>query len=307
MRIGMMSTAIQSPSRGLDEVVAEAKKIESDGFDSLWAPNIMGLDAMTALAVAGMETSRIELGTAVVPTYPRHPHAMAQQALTTAVAAKGRFALGIGLSHKIVIEDMMGMSYEKPGRHMREYLEVLGGLLRGETVNHQGDLYQVTAPLQVAQAPSVPIIVAALGPMMLGLAGRLADGTITWMTGAKTLESHIIPAIGRAASEAGKPAPRVVCGLPILLAKDPAAVRESLSKALAMYGTLPSYRAMLDREGVDGPGDIAIVGDEAVVGSELDRLRELGVTDFNAAIVPVEPGGFERTYEFLKERVGSKS
>lgn len=307
MRLGMMSTTIQNPERGLSEVVAEAKRVEADGFDSLWVPNIMGLDAMTVLAVSGMETSRIELGTAVVPTYPRHPHAMAQQALSTAVAASGRFTLGIGLSHKIVIEDMMGMSYEKPGRHMREYLEVLGGLLRGEAVNHQGELYRVTAPLQVAQAPKVPLIVAALGPMMLGLAGRLADGTITWMTGAKTLESHIIPAIGKAADQAGKPTPRVVCGLPILITNDAAGVRASLSKSLAMYGTLPSYRAMLDREGAQGPGDIAVVGDEAVVAAELDRFRDLGVSDFNAAIVPVEPGGFERTYEFLKERVGSGS
>ena len=307
MRIGIMSTAVQNPEAGLDAVVAEAKKAEADGFHTLWAPHIMGFDAMTALAIAGRETSRIELGTAVVPTFPRHPHAMAQQALTVAAAAGGRFALGIGLSHKIVIEDMLGLSYEKPARHMGEYLDVLATLLRGEDVNHQGELYRVTAPLQVPGASAVPVIVAALGPRMLQLAGSVGDGTITWMTGPRTVEDHIIPRLGKAAGEAAKPAPRVVCGLPILVAQDPETAREAISKALSMYGMLPSYRAMLDREGVAGPGDVALCGDESFVESELDRLRDIGVTDFNAAIIPVEPGGFERTYALLEARAGTDS
>lgn len=307
MRIGIMSTAVQSPDAGLEAVVAEAKKAEADGFHTLWAPHIMGLDAMTALAIAGDATSRIELGTAVVPTFPRHPHAMAQQALTVAAAAAGRFTLGIGLSHKIVIEDMLGLSYEKPARHMGEYLEVLVTLLRGEDVNHQGELYRVTAPLRVPGAPPVPVIVAALGPRMLQLAGSLADGTITWMTGPRTLEEHILPRLGKAAADAAKSAPRVVCGLPVLVARDPGTAREAISKSLSMYGTLPSYRAMLDREGVGGPGDVAICGDEAFVDSEIDRLRDIGVTDFNAAIIPVEPGGYERTYALLQARAGAGS
>lgn len=307
MKIGIMSTAVQNPEGGLDAVVAEAKKVEADGFHTLWAPHIMGLDAMTALAIAGRETSQVELGTAVVPTFPRHPHAMAQHALTVAAATGGRFSLGIGLSHKIVIEDMLGLSYEKPARHMREYLEVLTPLLCGEEVNHQGELYRVTAPLRVPGAPSVPLLIAALGPLMLELAGRLGDGTITWMTGPKTLEDHIVPSLGKSAVDAGKPVPRVVCGLPVLVAQDPGRARETLSKALSMYGMLPSYRAMLDREGAAGPGDVAICGDEAFVESEIDRLRDIGVTDFNAAIVPVETGGFDRTYELLKARAGATS
>ena len=307
MRIGIMSTAVQNPEAGLDAVVAEAKRAEADGFHTLWAPHIMGFDAMTALAIAGRETSRIELGTAVVPTFPRHPHAMAQQALTVAAAAGGRFTLGIGLSHKIVIEDMLGLSYEKPARHMGEYLDVLATLLRGEDVNHQGELYRVTAPLQVPGASAVSVIVAALGPRMLQLAGSVGDGTITWMTGPRTVEDLIIPRLGKAAGEAAKPAPRVVCGLPILVAQDPGTAREAISKALSMYGMLPSYRAMLDREGVAGPGDVALCGDESFVESELDRLRDIGVTDFNAAIIPVEPGGFERTYALLEARAGTDS
>ena len=301
MRIGIIVGA--TDGLDLDGLVAQAKEFESAGFASLWAANIFGLDAITSMAIIGRETQRIELGTAVVPTYPRHPTAIAQQALTTSAASNGRFALGIGLSHKIVIEDMLGFSYDKPARHMKEYLEVLGPLLRGEAVSHQGDEYKVNLGLQVPGAGPVPLLVAALGPVMLKLTGRMADGTITWVTGPKTLEDHIIPTLGKAAADAGRPTPRTVAGLPIVITKDPASARETIGKLLAMYGQLPSYRAMLDREGVDGPGDIALVGDEAEVGTALDRMRDIGVTDFNAAIMPIEEGAGERTLEFLKSRL----
>jgi F420-dependent oxidoreductase-like protein len=287
----------------LDALVAQAKDLESAGFASLWAANIFGLDAITTMAIIGRETTRIELGTAVVPTYPRHPTAIAQQALTAGAASQGRFALGIGLSHKLVIEDMLGFSYDKPARHMKEYLEVLCPLLRGESVSHQGDEYRVNAALQVPGAQPVPLLVAALGPVMLKLTGRMADGTITWMTGPKTLEDHIIPTMGKAAADAGRPAPRTVAGLPIVITNDPASARETIGKLLTMYGQLPSYRAMLDREGVAGPADVALAGDENEVGAALDRLRDIGLTDLNAAIMPIEEGAGERTLEFLKSRL----
>jgi F420-dependent oxidoreductase-like protein len=287
----------------LDALVAQAKDLESAGFASLWAANIFGLDAITTMAIIGRETTRIELGTAVVPTYPRHPTAIAQQALTAGAASQGRFTLGIGLSHKLVIEDMLGFSYDKPARHMKEYLEVLCPLLRGESVSHQGDEYRVNAALQVPGAQPVPLLVAALGPVMLKLTGRMADGTITWMTGPKTLEDHIIPTMGKAAADAGRPAPRTVAGLPIVITNDPASARETIGKLLTMYGQLPSYRAMLDREGVAGPADVALAGDENEVGAALDRLRDIGLTDLNAAIMPIEEGAGERTLEFLKSRL----
>ena len=299
MKISGMS---MGPDGSLDGIVAEAKRAEAAGLSGFWMPNIFGLDAINTLSIAGRETERCELTTAVVPTYPRHPTAMAQQALTASAASGGRFVLGIGLSHKIVIEDMLGFSYEKPAHHMREYLEVLGPLLRGEPVSYQGEHYQVNAGLQVPGAGSVPILVAALGPVMLKLAGRLADGTITWMTGPKTLESHVIPLIRAAAQEAGRPEPRIAAGLPIVITRDAASAREAIMKSLAIYGTLPSYRAMLDKEGVGGPGDVAIVGDEAEVGAQIDRLRDLGVTEFGGAIIPVEEGAAERTFEFLASR-----
>jgi len=297
MRIGIMAGA--GDGSDLDALVLQAKRAEAAGFASFWLANIFSYDAITALAVIGRETRRIELGTAVVPSYPRHPLAMAQQALTTNAAAGGRFTLGIGLSHKIVIEDMFGLSYAHPARHMGEYLAVLGPLLRGEPVDHQGSEYRVKAGLGVPGGAPVRLLVAALGPALLRLTGRHADGTITWMTGVKTLASHTVPLLRRAAEEAGRPAPRIVAGLPIALVRDAAAARETASKQFSIYGQLPSYRAMLDREGAAAPGDVAIVGDEKELRAGLARLREAGVTDFDAAVAPLEPGAGERTLEFL--------
>jgi len=304
MRMGLMIGATEGPAGTIDGLVATAKRYEAGGFPCLWMANIFGLDAINALGLVGRETSRIELGTAVVPTYPRHPFAIAQQALTTQAASRGRFALGIGLSHKIVIENMLGFSYDKPARHMREYLSVLAPLLRGEAVQFRGEQYRVAGALQVPGATRVPLLVAALGPIMLRITGELADGTITWMTGPKTLAAHILPGLREAAKAAGRPEPRVVAGFPIVITNQPAEAREKIAKALSIYGQLPSYRAMLDREGLAGPADIALAGDEATLRRELARLRELGVSDFSAAISAVEPGAEERTVAFLASELG---
>ena len=301
MRIGVMAGAT-GPDGSIDGLIARAKDLEARGFSSLWMANIFGLDAITAQALVGRETERIELGTAVVPTYPRHPVAIAQQTLTTQAACGGRFALGIGLSHKIVIEDMLGFSYDKPARHMREYLEVLTPLLRGEPVKFAGEQYRVNAGLQIPTEPP-SLLLAALGDVMLGLAGRFTDGTILWMTGPATIESHIGPKLRGAAKQAGRPEPRIVAGFPIALTDDPDAARGFVAQNLAMYGQLPSYRAMLDKEGAEGPADIAILGDESVLDAALDRLRDVGVTDFDAAIVPVDPEADARTVAYLESRL----
>jgi F420-dependent oxidoreductase-like protein len=297
MRIGIMSGA--TGDAGLDGLVATAKQAEAAGFSSLWVANIFGLDAIGSLAVVGRETTSLELGTAVVPTYPRHPTAMAQQALTTQVASGGRFVLGIGLSHKLVIEDMLGLSYDKPARHMREYLEVLVPLLAGEQVQYQGEHYRVAAQIEVAGATSPQLLVAALGPVMLKLTGRLADGTITWMCGPRTLADHIGPGLRSAAAEAGRPEPRVVAGFPVVLTNDTAGARAKIAEMLEIYGQLPSYRAMIDREGVAGPADIALVGNESELRAAIEQVRSSGVTDLDAAPMPVEEGAAERTVDFL--------
>lgn len=299
MRIGVMLGADGSAT-DLDGIVASAKRVEAAGLDNLWMANIFSYDAIGTLAIVGREVPRLGLGTAVTPTYPRHPTALAQQALTTAAATGNRFTLGIGLSHKVVIESMLGLSYDQPARHMREYLDVLMPLLRGEGVNYDGEQYRVHGlQLSVPGASAVPTVVAALGPVMLRVVGELADGTNTWMVGPKTMENHIVKRLTRAADAAGRPAPRVVGGVPITLTNKPDAARESIATSLTVYGQLPSYRAMLDREGADGPADIAIVGDENALRGEIDRFRNAGVTDFNAAIMNVEDGAYDRTLEFL--------
>ncbi len=299
MRIGVMLGA-SGGDDSIDAVVRTARRVEQAGLDNLWMANIFSFDAISTLSIVGREVPRLRLGTAVTPTFPRHPTAIAQQALTAAAATGNRFVLGIGLSHKVVIENMLGLSYDAPARHMREYLDVLMPLLRGETLNYQGELYRVGGlTLTVPGAEPVPTVVAALGPLMLRVAGELADGTNTWMVGPKTMETHIVARLTKAAEAAGRPEPTVVGGVPIVLTRKPDEARQRIAQALVMYGQLPSYRAMLDREGVDGPADIAIVGDENALRGEIDRFRNAGVTDFNAAIMAVEDGAYERTLEFL--------
>ena len=304
MRTGIMIGADGTGS-DLDGIIGKAKDAEAAGLDNVWLANIFSFDAISTLALIGRETERIGLGTAVTPTYPRHPTAIAQQALTTQAAAPGRFTLGIGLSHKLVIEDMFGLSYERRAAHMREYLEVLMPLVRGETANYDGDEYRVHGvALDIPGSEGLKVVVAALGPAMLKIAGELADGTNTWMVGPKTMEAHIVKRLTAAADAAGRPAPQIVGGYPIALTTKPDEARAEIAKNLVIYGQLPSYRAMLDREGVAGPADIAILGDENLLRGEIKRLEDAGVTDFNAAIMNVEDGAFERTLEFLASLAG---
>jgi 5,10-methylenetetrahydromethanopterin reductase len=302
MRIGIMDGG-RAEAPGLDGLVATARELESRGFDTLWLPNVFGLDAITTAAVVGRETERIEIGTAVVPTYPRHPTALAQQALTASSACRGRFTLGIGLSHPPVIEKLLGLSYARRARHMREYMGVLAPLLRGEQTDFEGEEYQVKLSLQVPDAPPVPVLIAALGDQMLKIAGRHAAGTILWMTGPRTIESHIAPKLRAAANEAGMPDPRIVAGMHIVLTPNADAANERIGKKLAIYGQMPSYRAMLDKEGAASPAELALVGDEKVLDAGLERLRDLGVSDFEASIFRTEDGAYERTLEYLESRL----
>jgi len=299
MKIGIMAGG----DDGLDALVASAKDFEARGFDTMWMANIFGIDAITTAAVIGRETETISLGTAVVPTYPRHPTALAQQALTAQAACAGRFALGIGLSHKIVIEDMLGLSYARRAKHMREYMAVLGPLLCGEPAKFEGEEYRVNLALAVPGASTVPTLLAALGDHMLRIAGEAADGTILWMTGPDTIENHVGPKLRSAAADSGRPEPRIVASLPIVLTENVDAAREAIAKILVIYGQLPSYRAMLDKEGAAGPADVALVGNEKTLDTQIQRLRDVGVTDFSASIAPTEDGAVERTLDYLASKL----
>ena len=307
MRIGLFVGALEL-MRDVAERLRRISDAERDGFDSYWLPQHFGADMLTIIAMAGMQTSRIELGTAVVPTFPRHPVALAQQALTAQVSVGGRLTLGIGVSHRSTIEDWLGLSYAHPARHMEEYLSVLRPLLHESGVDFHGKEFRVAGELQIPDADMVtcPVVMAALGPRMLEIAGRMADGTVTWMTGPNTLREHVVPRISDAAESAGNPPPRICVGFPVAVTDHPERARARADRLFQHYAALPSYRAVLEREGVESPGEIAIVGDEAAVEDQLVRLADLGATDLLATIFPVDGSqtSASRTRTFLRGLVG---
>ncbi len=256
MRIGVMFDT----EKPFDQVIDQVTGLRDAGIETAWASQIFAYDALTTIAAVGREVAGIGFGTAVVPTYPRHPVMLAAQALTVQAATGGRLTLGIGLSHQLVIENVFGQSFEKPARHMREYLSILMPLLEGEQASFAGETLSASTfgPLQI-EAPA------------------------TWMTGPATIESHIIPTIRASAEAAGRPEPQIGVGLPVCVTGDEAAARARAAELFVMYGTLPSYRAMLDREGAEGPADVAIVGTASEVQAQIRHLAEIGTTEFCAA------------------------
>jgi 5,10-methylenetetrahydromethanopterin reductase len=299
MKIGFMCGMSGRSLCTIDEYIAEVKHAEALGFDQAWMGQVFSTDALMMMALLSRETTTIRLGTAVTPSHLHHPAALAMQVLTASAASAGRFDLGIGVSHKLVVEDMYGLSYAKPVAHMREYLSVLMPLLRGEQCDFDGEQFRVHAKVRVLDAKPVSVVVAALGSKMLEMAGRMADGTTTWMTGPKTLAQHTIPTISRSAQESGRPVPRIVASFPVILTNDVAAAREVLAKKIGVYAYIPSYKAMLDIEGISDPCDIAMVGDETVLRQKLQELKEIGVTDLNAFCIPVDETAAARTMAFL--------
>jgi len=288
----------------IDGYVEIARDLETRGFDTMWIPHVFGHDAITLAALMGRETQRIELGTAVVPTYPRHPTAIAQQAITAGSACGGRFTLGIGLSHPPVSENMIGLSYKRRAAHMREYMAVLGPILRGEPASFRGEEYAVAMTVEVADPMPVPVILAALGSQMLEIAGREADGTILWMTGFGAIERHIVPKLRAAAQSAGRADPRVVAGMHIALTSDAEAGAAHMNTMLEQYQGMPSYRAMIDLEGAMRPEDFAIIGDERTLDAGIARLEDIGVTDFDANILELDDGCRARTLDYLTSKTG---
>ena len=308
MRIGVFVGASTADLMSLDDLIGRIKQAEDDGFDSFWVPHISarGYDALTVLALAGMQTSRIELGVGVVPTYPRHPVALAQQALTTAAASNSRFVLGIGPSHRPGIEGSFGLSYDRPALHVREYLSVLRPLMETGRVQFSGEFYNVNAELDVPNRPECPVLIAALAPRMLRLAGERADGTITWMAGPRAIREHVAPRIRRAAEASGRAEPRVCVGLPAMVCDDEGAGRRQAAEAYERYGQLVNYRRVLDIEGVEGPSEVAVIGNEASLRRQLEEFAAGGATDFVANIFAAGDDGETgaRTYAALRELVG---
>lgn len=284
MRIGLTGGASTT-----DKIVRQAERAEADGFSSLWYASTVAGDPLAALAVAGRATVSIELGTAVLQTYPCHPLLQANRVAAVA-EAMGRpgFTLGLGPSHGPLIEDVYGLSYERPGQNTEEYIQVITSLLRGEDVDFQGVEWATkSAGRMVPVKQSVPVLLSAMSPRMLRVAGQFADGTVLWMASAKVIESQIGPAIRAAAAGMGRPAPRIVAGLPVAVHDDVDEARTAVAATSGAYAGMPNYQRVISAGGASDPADIAIVGSEESVRSQLQGLLDAGATDIWAAIVPV--------------------
>jgi F420-dependent oxidoreductase-like protein len=283
MKIGINGTGLVQKA-SIDAITAHAQQAHDDGFASYWLAEhpTGGLDAMMVLALVGTHVSDIELGTAIVPTFPRHPMVLAGQAQTAITAIGHRFTLGVGLSHASMMVQL-GIAFDRPIRHLREYLSILMPLVNEGRVAFKGELLSCEAQTFVTPDAPCPVVVAALGPQALKVAGELADGTTLAWVGPRTIAEHIKPRIEAAASGMGRSTPRIIATLPVCVTDDEQRVRGLIQKNLAMYGELPSYKAMFEREGVTGPGELAIIGSAGKVADAIGAMAEAGVTDFAAS------------------------
>ncbi len=293
MQIGLMigSDRERPPRERLAGLVADVHGAEQDGFMSVWIPQVPGyLDAMTAIAVVGAATQRIELGASVVPIQTRHPIPMAQQALTTQMACGGRFTLGLGPSHHWLIQDQFGLPYDRPARLVRDYLEVLDAAIAGPgPVDVENEAFRVHSAMNVTDAVPMPILLAALAPVMLRTAGERTSGTILWMADERAISDHVVPRITKAATAAGRPAPRIVAGVPVALcpASEADAARETASEMLGHADFSPNYARLLEHGDARDVGDVMAAGDESTIAERLRRFRDAGVTDLAARVVPL--------------------
>jgi F420-dependent oxidoreductase-like protein len=303
MRIGINGTGLVQRA-STDAIVEHAAQAAADGFESYWLAEhpTGGFDALTVLTVVGLRVANIELGTAIVPTMPRHPMVLAGQALTTNAVIGGRLTLGIGLSHAPMMAQL-GIGFDKPIRHLREFLSVLMPLLDEGRVSFRGETISCDAQTFKRAEQRCSVVVAALGPQALAVTGARTDGTTLAWVGPRTIRDHIVPTITKPANASGRPAPRIIVTLPVCVTNDAPKVRALIDKTLTMYGKLPSYRAMFDREGVDGPGDVAVVGDEDTVVRMINDLRNAGVTDFAASEFTPSADERLRTRTLLKSLV----
>ncbi|OBI35426.1 LLM class F420-dependent oxidoreductase [Mycobacterium colombiense] len=311
MRIGLMVGSDKERSRAdrLTGLIDDGVAAEIDGFTAFWMPQVPGyLDAMTAVALIGQATGRIEIGTAVVPIQTRHPMIMAQQALTTQVACGGRFTLGIGPSHHWIVNSQLGLPYDRPAHLMMDYLAVLDASFAGPgTVDVDNESYCLHSPVDVTDAFEMPVLLSALGPTMLRIAGERAGGTILWMADERAIGDHVVPRITAAADRAGRDAPRIVAGVPVALCSDSDTddARAYASEVLGHADFSPNYVRLLQHGDAEDVGDTMAAGDEPAVLARLRRYRDAGVTDLAVRIVPLGKDISERaesrrrTQEFL--------
>lgn len=301
MRIG-----VTARGSTVDELVEHARQAEHDGFSSIWYSHLLMGDPLVAMVLAGRATTSIELGTAVLQTYPCHPLLQANRASSVA-SAMGRpgFTLGLGPSHKHTVEDVYGLSYDHPGRNTEEYIRILAGLLHGEDVEFEGLDWSVRSANRMVVSPhAVPVLLAALSPRLLRLAGTYTEGTIMWMAPPAAIESHVAPRIQEAATDAGRPSPRIVAGLPVAVHADIDEARAAAARSAVLYDQVPNYRRIMEVGGVSSAAEAAVVGDATSVRSQLSSIVDAGATDIWAGIFPVgddAAGSIRGTYEALAE------
>jgi F420-dependent oxidoreductase-like protein len=281
MRLGVQ---VNASGLSAETIVGQVRAVAAAGLDSVYFNQLPSWDAISLAMLSAVQVPRIAVGTAVTWTYPRHPIALASQALTAQAASGNRFTLGIGPSHQPIVEEQFGYSYERPARHVREYLSALMPLLRGEQTDFRGDTVTAAGRVEVPGARPPSVLLAALGPVMLKIAGELADGTVTVWTGPQVIAEHIVPSITRAAAEAGRPAPRVVADIIVVLTSDPAAARERIAATAGAAGQFASYRSLLDRQGMSGIQQTAVVGDEQVIEQAVRAYAEAGATELVASL-----------------------
>lgn len=293
-------SGLKSP---VDDTVAYLAQLRDEGFRRAWFAQMpYEPDLLTVLTVGLREVDGIEVGTGVLPIQNQLPMLLAQRALTISQMAGGRLLLGLGMTHQAVTEGMWGIPWDKPVRRLNEYLDGLLPLLNGEKADATGETVTTRGALMIPGAPTPPVYIAALGPKLLQIAGRRSSGTVTWMTGPKTLAGHVGPTLRQAAADAGRAdAVRVVAAIPIAVTDDVDGARKQAAEQFAMYGYLPSYRAMLDREGYAGPEDIAIIGDEQTVRDRLAELEAAGVDEYVGVTFDPSAEGRARTRAVLKK------
>jgi len=292
MRLGVMIGAERGDmNRKVTKFLADIEWAESAGLDSAWMPQVPDdFDCLTMVSLMGNRTSRIELGTAVVPLQAQHPIALARQALSVHAGAGGRLALGVGPSHHWIIRDMLGLPYERPAGYTRDYLEVLNAALSGPgPVDVENDTFTVHNPTALGAEAKPPVLVAALGPVMLRLAGELADGTVLWMADERAIGDHIAPRINKAAADAGRPAPRIVAGIPVCLCENSRIeeAKERANRILAEAETSPNYQKLLDRGDARNVGDLCAAGDEEAILARFKQFADAGVTDLSVRLLPI--------------------
>jgi F420-dependent oxidoreductase-like protein len=305
MRIGINGSSLIALGAPIADMVDHAAQAEADGFTSYWMAQLAVPDALTVIAMMGGRTSTIEIGTAVIPTWPRHPLMLAAQALTVQEAIGNRLILGLGLAHKSSIEETLKIPFATPAKHMDEYLSVLLPAMADRKVSFTGDIWSAEAEgiVGVPGATAPVVMLAAMGPRMLKMAGGRCDGSILWLSGPKAVETQIRPALEAAAAEAGRPAPRIVASVPVCVTADPDTIKGLIATFLVGYNDLPSYRGVMDSSGAGGPADVSLVGDEETVRAGVQAFADAGVTDFAPVEFVLNPEDGTRTREFLKSLV----